>query len=71
MNDCASPFLQMSFETTSLFLTKAASEGKREKRREEEAMIALKWINIYLDSHYCRLYQDTSQIFLTYEYLTI
>ena len=27
MNECASPFLQMSFETTSTFLTKAAAEG--------------------------------------------
>jgi RNA polymerase Rpb1, domain 5 len=27
MNECSSPFLQMSFETTSTFLTKAASEG--------------------------------------------
>lgn len=35
MNDCASPFLQMSFETTSLFLTKAASEGEREKKSRE------------------------------------
>ena len=28
MNECSSPFLQMSFETTSTFLTKAASEGQ-------------------------------------------
>lgn len=27
INECSSPFLQMSFETTSTFLTKAASEG--------------------------------------------
>lgn len=27
MNECASPYLQMSFETTSTFLVKAASEG--------------------------------------------
>ena len=36
MNDCASPFLQMSFETTSLFLTKAASEGEQKERKQVE-----------------------------------
>lgn len=33
MNECASPFLQMSFETTSTFLTKAASEGNPHSSR--------------------------------------
>ena len=41
MNDCVSPFLQMSFETTCTFLTKAAQEGISDNMESPSARIVL------------------------------
>ena len=41
MGDCASPFLQMSFETTCTFLTKAAQEGLVDEMESPSARIVL------------------------------
>ena len=43
MNDCPSPYLQMSFETTCTFLTKAAIEGAHDTIQVE---IYLKFLEI-------------------------
>lgn len=41
MNECSSPFLQMSFETTTTFLTKASSEGASDYQQSPSARIVL------------------------------
>lgn len=41
MNDCSSPFLQMSFETTCTFLNKAAFEGLCDNQQSPSARIVL------------------------------
>ena len=41
MHDCSSPFLQMSFETTATFLTKAAQEGASDAQQSPSARIVL------------------------------
>ena len=41
MTECASPFLQMSFETTCGFLTKAALEGSSDPQESPSARIVL------------------------------
>jgi len=41
MNDCSSPFLQMSFETTCNFLTKAAFEGLSDNQESPSSRIVL------------------------------
>lgn len=41
MNDCSSPFLQMSFETTCTFLNKAAFEGLSDLQQSPSARIVL------------------------------
>ena len=41
MQECPSPFLQMSFETTAEFLTKAAIEGLTDSQTSPSARIVL------------------------------
>ena len=41
MNECASPFLQMSFETTCTFLTKAAQAGAVDNLESPSSRIVL------------------------------
>jgi DNA-directed RNA polymerase I subunit RPA1 len=41
MNECSSPFLQMSFETTCNFLTRAAQEGARDTQQSPSARIVV------------------------------
>lgn len=41
MSDCSSPFLQMSFETTCTFLTKAAQEGLMDNLQSPSASVVL------------------------------
>jgi DNA-directed RNA polymerase I subunit RPA1 len=41
MHTCSSPFLQMSFETTTTFLTKAAQEGATDPQESPSARIVL------------------------------
>ena len=51
MHDCSSPFLQMSFETTATFLTKAAQEGASDAQQSPSARIVLGMIDrFYLTS---------------------
>jgi len=41
MSECESPLLQMSFETTCNFLTKAAQEGGKDSQQSPSARIVL------------------------------
>jgi DNA-directed RNA polymerase I subunit RPA1 len=41
MSECSSPFLQMSFETTTQFLTRAANEGSRDVMQSPSSRIVL------------------------------